>query len=38
MRQRIASVLLLLLSGLFLAAQAIDTVKVPGVPLTAAAA
>jgi hypothetical protein len=32
MRQRIAFVVLLLLSGLFLAAQAIDTVKVPGVP------
>lgn len=32
MRQRIVFVVLLFLSGLFLAAQTIDTVKVPGVP------
>lgn len=32
MRQRIAFGVLLFLSGLFLAAQTIDTVKVPGVP------
>ena len=32
MRKRVAFVVLLFLSGLFLAAQTIDTVKVPGVP------